>query len=336
MAMASHSNISSPAATSPNAQWHVPMDSVAQIDARGTTLDRELQQQRYNFAHSLDIGHERLGLGFLVDKNRHNHKRMSGSLNGIHGQHDEVIPTGPAPPPNYVKEEIPAHSTLPKNGPPTCLLDSILLDFLHSRQQQAAEGVDMPKLVGPAYPSVSSLLNPALSVNSHPLSKVFTDILGTFPIHNLPEQVAVLYLMFLTMRWQIAPTQEHYNKLPEWMVPRPSQLFQTHPAWIDHLPFPRMRDKLAREYNPQEYLFENFTLPFTSTMSLNWPYPPEDVLVSVSFIGGEEYRINPNFESHLRKLENWTLGPAFLKAMPGLEDTFNMKDDDGIRKYSRN
>lgn len=94
-----------------------------------------------------------------------------------------------------------AYSTVPQSVEPTCPLDTILLDFLHARQREAAEGASSQKLVGPAYPSVSSLLNPEKSVYSHPLSKVFTDVLSKFPdISELPEKVAVLYVMFLIMR----------------------------------------------------------------------------------------------------------------------------------------
>jgi hypothetical protein len=69
-------------------------------------------------------------------------------------------------------------------------------------------------------------------------SKLFTDIIRTFPdICGLPEQVAVVFTMFLVMRWQIDPTQENYERLPDWMTPRPSQLFVPHPYWVNHLPW---------------------------------------------------------------------------------------------------
>ena len=75
----------------------------------------------------------------------------------------------------------------------TCPLDGLLLDFLSERQQRAIEGMPNGELVGPAYPSVVSLLKPQGSLTSHPLSKVFTDMLITFPdLSTLPEQVAVL------------------------------------------------------------------------------------------------------------------------------------------------
>ncbi|OJJ83732.1 uncharacterized protein ASPGLDRAFT_337848 [Aspergillus glaucus CBS 516.65] len=52
-----------------------------------------------------------------------------------------------------------------RNTASTCPLDAILLDFLHNRQQEAAQGVPKQNTVGPPYPSVSSLLNPDKSAS---------------------------------------------------------------------------------------------------------------------------------------------------------------------------
>jgi uncharacterized coiled-coil protein SlyX len=132
----------------------------------------------------------------------------------------------------------PLHRRLPLNTEPTCTLDNILTGFEAERRRAAQTGTSTASLVGPSYPSISSLLNPSRASNSHPLSKVFTDILGKFPsISDVPEQIAVLYIMFLVMRWHIAPTQDNYERLPEWARPVRSQLEIPHPAWIDHLPW---------------------------------------------------------------------------------------------------
>lgn len=300
---------------------------------------QQLNQQRHDLAHNLDMGPERLGLDFLLDGTQRINKIPNG-INGtqepssfqpsdrgspVHNRSNSVSSHGNynSGPPGV---DMTGHAAPIRNGPPTCPLDSLLLDFLHERQQLAADGVATTTLVGPAYPSVSSLLNPARSAKSHPLSKVFTDILATFPdLSTLPEKVAVLYFMFLLMRWQVEPTQENYDRLPDWATPRASQLFTPHPAWIDHLPFPKMRDRLVREYNPRDYLFDNFFIPFTTTLSLNWPYEPTDTLLSSP--ESDDLMINPVFERHLRRLENWSLGPAFAKAFPGLQDTYRLKND---------
>ena len=228
-------------------------------------------------------------------------------------------PYAPAADPDPDPGNLPRYAMPLKNCGPTCPLDSLLLDFLSERRQRAAEGLPMHEVVGPRYPSVSSLLNPANSVYSHPLSKVFTDILTTFPdISALPERVAVLYIMFLVMRWQVAPTRENHVRLPPWMRPSPAQLLSPHPAWIDHLPFPAMRDALVRLHGQPEYQFDNFFIPFTTTLRLCWPYDEADTLLVVrpDAADDDEVVINPVFERHLRNLDNWRLGDRFVRAFP--------------------
>jgi len=278
-----------------------------------------LDYQRHNLTHGLDFGaDERLGFNFLVDPSKTVPKvdnfRSSAQVNQLPIYASSVNPAVEQPPPAYL--------TPVRNSAPTCTLDAILLDFLHTRQHEAAQGVPKQNLVGPPYPSVSSLLNPEKSVYSHPVSKVFTDILRTFPnIAALPEQVAVLYLMFLLMRWQIYPTAENYDRLPEWLTPRPSQLITPHPPWIDYLPWPRMRDRLVMRH--AEYQFENWFVPFTETLSVNWPYEAIDCLLSTNEC--DELLVNPVFERHFRNLGNWSLGPAFAEAYPEMVETTKIK-----------
>lgn len=106
------------------------------------------------------------------------------------------------------------------------------------------------------------------------------------------------------------------------MAPRASQVLTAHPAWIDYLPWPKMRDTLV--VHQQDYLFENFFVPYTTTLSLNWPYEPAKALLTPSS-NGDELMINPVFERHLRDLNNWSLGEAFAKAHPGLAPTCRIK-----------
>ncbi len=289
-----------------------------------------LDRQRSNIAHGLDLraSGEKLDLGFLLDSRQDTSNRQQAPIPGytqLTSNRSHISNPIHADRGNRGYESsICAYATPVRNIGPTCPLDGLLLDFLAERQRRAAGGESSQNLVGPPYPSLSSLLNPERSSLAHPLSKVFTDMLGTFPdLATLPEQVAVLYIMFLIMRWQISPTQENYNRLPEWVTPRPSQLFTPHPAWIDHLPWPRMRDKMVYLY--PNIPFDTWFIPYTATLSVNWPYEPTDTLISMP--ESEELSINPVFERHLRDLHNWSLGPAFARSFPMLVDTTKIKPD---------
>ena len=173
---------------------------------------------------------ERLGVDFLLESNQRRtvdpNLQNPAPSNVSCSRHAQYAP------------DMVAHLTLPRNMPATCPLDVILLDFLQDRQNRAAEGVPTKTLVGPHYPNFTSLVYPERNVEAHPLSKIFTDILRTFPdICGVPEQVAIVFIMYLIMRWQIEPTQENYDRLPHWVTPRPSQLFNAHPLWVDHIPW---------------------------------------------------------------------------------------------------
>ncbi|KAK3946179.1 hypothetical protein QBC46DRAFT_1820 [Diplogelasinospora grovesii] len=330
-----------------------------------------LTQQRHELVHGLNLGAERLELGFLLDAT-HRVPIMQSGVNGPQDspqyrhmpmKHDwsTTTPVQASLASQYPSFSsghqdslgTPRHAYAPKpllspssglgSGPgcgnedfatpilncaPTSPLDSLLLDFLAERRQCAAEGLPACEVVGPRYPSVSSLLNPANSRFSHPLSKVFTDILATFPsIATLPERVAILYIMFLIMRWQISPTRENYERLPPWVRPSLMQRTRPHPAWFDHLPFQHMREKMVREYGSFDLPFENFFIPFTTTLSVNWPYEATDTLLQSP--DSHELMINPVFERHLRRNKNWTLGDAFADTFPWLNGTYNLKSSRG-------
>lgn len=329
---------------------------------------RMITQQRHNSTHALDLGPggEQLKLNFLLDGSpmhinrmhtgdsgaqdtaNYQHMPLKHDWNGFAqaGQRPESYGQGSAPLPHSTQHA--ASYAAGQTGMPhargdnswvgiaapisncasTCPLDTLLLDFLNERRQRAAEGVPTQELVGPRYPSVKSLLNPQQSQHSHPVSKVFTDILRAFPgISHLPEKVAVLYVMFLIMRWQISPTKENYDRLPPWCVPTQSQIQVQHPAWVDHLPFPAMRERIAKAFrNPQaaqvDFPFDDFFVPFTSELSLNWPYEEVDVLIETS---DGELLINPVFETHMKRLGNWTLGDQFDRTFPQLRGTYDLK-----------
>ncbi|PTB63836.1 hypothetical protein BBK36DRAFT_1180563 [Trichoderma citrinoviride] len=213
-----------------------------------------------------------------------------------------------------------------RNCSPTCPLDALLLDFRSERHQRAAEGFQPHEVAGPRYPSVSSLLNPENSKYSHPVSKFFTDILTKFPeVSSLPEKVAILYLMFLVMRWQISPTKENLERLPEWIQPLPCQFEVPHAAWMDFLPYPEMRERVIKAKNPDVFYFDNFFLPFTSTLTLSWPYEEAHTLLRNP--DSDEIMINPVFESHMRNLNNWKLGRIFADSFPMLADTAFYRTD---------
>lgn len=205
-------------ASSVRGEWAAP-NAALDTSPRNPNIHPDLAA---DYTQSSDA---RLNLGFLLDSDQ----RVARMRNGISPEQssnsNRDAHSGP-------------HSALPRIGEASCPLDALLMDFLAERQRMAAQGVSSEVLVGPLYPNFNALLNRGTSHYSHPLSKLFTDILRTFPdLSNLPEQVAVVHIMFLLMRWCCEPTKANYERMPEWIRPRPTQLFTVHPLWLDYLPW---------------------------------------------------------------------------------------------------
>src|SRR5277367_2434443 len=160
-------NISTPRSIpSPNAGngWHYPGTPLV-ADLRTSTQSRALHQQRYDLSYGLTMGPERLGLDFLLDGNQRISKMSNGMNvapnspgyhhsqmrheNGLSMHHRGSSGGSVVPQMDYTMNsagnELAAHAAPIRNSAPTCPLDNILLDFLHERQQQAADGVATPK-----------------------------------------------------------------------------------------------------------------------------------------------------------------------------------------------
>lgn len=63
-----------------------------------------------------------------------------------------------------------------------------------------ARGDSPSDVSGPEKPSPAALLTPELEPPNHPIVRVMTEVLGTFPHVQLAEKIAFIYLMHLTTR----------------------------------------------------------------------------------------------------------------------------------------
>lgn len=169
-----------------------------------------------DLAGALPASDERLGLNYLLQR---------GS---------QVAMTDPSTPPIR-----PLWSCLPINSAASCPLDTILLNFLAERRQMAQDPVVTKDiLIGPDMPNFNAIINKQTPHPSHPMSKIMTDILYTFPdLSNLPQKCAVVYIMWIYCRWLVAPTKEHFDSLPDWIRPTDTQRNRAHPHWFDYLPW---------------------------------------------------------------------------------------------------
>ncbi len=121
---------------------------------------------------------------------------------------------------------------LPLQVAPTGPVDSILISLLQRQRTLSLEETTGVALTGPKSPSLRVLVNPEHSNAVHPVASILSSLLQRLSLKSLAEKVAVLLVTYHLIQWQISPSKETYNNIPEWFVPRASQLFTEHPLWI--------------------------------------------------------------------------------------------------------
>ena len=79
-----------------------------------------------------------------------------------------------------------------------------------------------------------------------------------------------------------------------------------------------MRAEMVR--NPHLYPFDRFFVPHNKTESLNWDYDEAAMFIKDCSSGSADgdQMLSQVYESHIRDVNNWTLGPAFAKEFPVL------------------
>ncbi|KAJ5360455.1 hypothetical protein N7517_009646 [Penicillium concentricum] len=232
--------------------------------------------------------------GLVAENDAHPHQQSYSNqltpLGNLRTTHD---PVSPSVSPGSVAWVLPKHTCA------TCPLDQILLDFIASRRSMLARGIPPDIVLGPEQLCPQDLLHPTVDLTSHAISRVMADVLTTFPHVNLPEKLAFMYLMHLTTRWQVSPNIGSYARMPVWLRPTVTQITVPHAAWIDNIPWPRVRDILIQK--PDRYPFAVFSELYSEHVSINWPYDPEDIVVDTD----DGPSLNTIFEKHIQRLSNW-------------------------------
>jgi hypothetical protein len=91
---------------------------------------------------------------------------------------------------------------------------------------------------------------------------------------------------------------------------RPSQETIQHPAVIDFLIWPGLRDRLV--FSHKHYTSTgDFSAAFCENLHFNWPYPDDQILLFDQI--SQTYRISPLFEQYAFDMKNWTMDEAFFE-----------------------
>jgi hypothetical protein len=211
----------------------------------------------------------------------------------------------------------PKHSQLmrqwervPLHLDPSCRLDTVLLELLRSSRQRTEK---IPEFTGPVFPAIGSLLNPESRNDFNPISNAI-GVHGrvTMAMPSLELKIAIMYNMCVYLRWLITPTKQNYEAMPAYLRPLEIQLTIPHPAWIDVIVWPEARERIIRCMDWSE--FEILRAIGNHDMSINWPHGLHTVFTE----NDGDMRMNPDFERHIRELENWTMGGKIGERFPFL------------------
>ncbi|KAH0352048.1 hypothetical protein KCU81_g2177, partial [Aureobasidium melanogenum] len=124
---------------------------------------------------------------------------------------------------------------------------------------------------------------------------------------NDPERLALGYLTYIVSKWRVEPSQERFDRLPEFMRSTQLQTSQPHQAIIDGCIWPRMRDNLIEQNLPDAqihskigYMISAMRLTWPKNMTLLRPRPDGELCIRTDFI------------QTFMRLENWSLTTEFV------------------------
>ncbi|KAK5753255.1 hypothetical protein LTS12_016657 [Elasticomyces elasticus] len=115
--------------------------------------------------------------------------------------------------------------------------------------------------------------------------------------------------------WLVTKSVDDYQQVPDCMKPTQTQVIMPHEMWIDMIPWPNVRDVLTRQAHNAVQL-RDIPVSFASLVTLDWPYPPADLIDHVLCTGAVS--LSPLFERQALELDNWSLQPQALSKYPQL------------------
>jgi hypothetical protein len=228
--------------------------------------------------------------------------------------------------------DTPAWKLMSRNSPPTCPLD-VLLDELETiGRRYESQDLRFPEFVDSKFPSVASLLSPeqppaAQSVSNDQSKGVISSILVghvtiAMALRSKVGEFASIWTLFNLLRWRMCQSEDTFEAIPEFLRPTPIQLAVPHPAFIDTYPWPKVRDRIITCLDPSDY--NRFRKTICETFTIYWPHEISKCVIRT--VTGE-YTLSPQFQHHLRTLDNWALTQTAVDKFPFLHGAVNVAPD---------
>lgn len=224
--------------------------------------------------------------------------------------------TGPWSPLTTMHTNIAAEwEMVPLNVPATTKLDEFILTTVEAWKERASRcGHQDAEINEPLFPSISSLLNqPREEERPRQLSAAVAAQVCRSPLQSLVERLSFMYNLSYLIRWLVSRTTHSYDKLPDFMKPTRLQCTVPHPAWIDMVVWPEARDQIIQGQMHWDQ-FAAFRELTGASMWVRWPHADSGSFMESD--DGQSLLLNPIFESHIRRIENWQVGEEVAVAFP--------------------
>jgi len=239
-----------------------------------------------------------------------------------------------------------------KIKPPSSAVDHILLSCMQA--QRSLQLSLPPSSHHISYPAVSLLFqvssasatskaspSPSHNISTSPLThcmSLYASLLQKrgFSSSRIPEKLTSFICTYHFHTWLLTPSSHTYNALHEWQAPRPSQLLIPHPAWMDLVPWGKMRDKLIHEQD--QYATEEFQRDYVEGFRVGWRGDSMACLEMVGNglmmgstgggmgMGGSEMRVSRQLEEWVRDAGNFYMGRAFGEKWPEFGECCRFED----------
>jgi hypothetical protein len=153
----------------------------------------------------------------------------------------------------------------------TSELDQVIIDTTEAGRQWALKsGQQHGELSQPAFPSISSLLNPSSGdKKSRPISCAVAAQVWRSPLTTLTGRIAFMYILSHLVRWFVCRTKKTYDQLPDFIKPTKLQQTIPHPAWIDTVIWYVFHDLVQSSvyFLPHFWFRPPITMPIANTMA---------------------------------------------------------------------
>ncbi|RSL94631.1 hypothetical protein CEP52_012519 [Fusarium oligoseptatum] len=206
----------------------------------------------------------------------------------------------------------PAWKSIPLLLSATTQLDVVILTTTDTFRRHGLRQTTAP------FPSISSLFRAGKppDAQSCSISDAAAAQVQRSPLQSLLPRVGFLFILSHLLRWYICRTKESYEQLPAFIRPTKLQTSVPHPAWIDVIIWPQVRDAIIQTMDWSR--FNEYRALVAKSLNVNWPHTdPRSILELCE--DGRSYRLSSVFEKHISTPENWSVDKEAGEVFPFLK-----------------